>query len=396
MRIMFILTNKMLIYGGLEKVLSVVIDNLIKNSNNIKLICLSSNKESYDKSKWVDPFLKNKDKVDLFLIEENIHFKKALLRSFFGFKYNYVNFIKQSIRDFMPDYIIVVGNPFPISSAKKALKVNNIKAKVVYWDHGLLNYFLLKSKSKKFKSKLMGTIKLFLRKHIVKLHLKDADGFLAISSGIKSKILSFLKNAKVYTVFNPLEPYNGGLILRSKIPTFLYVGRIDDGQKNLSFMFNGLSKVKRDWKLIIVGTGPDEDKLKNLADFLGISQKIEWRGFKKNPYENLNEGVTSLLLTSRFEGLPAVLIEANQRGIPVISSNCETGPSDIVILRVNGYLYPEGDMDAFVKIINDVIDETIGFGTPEEIAKTAERFSEDLVFNNIINALKKIGSDQEK
>jgi len=386
MRIMFILKNETFIYGGGEKVLSVVIDNLIKNSNNIKLICLSSNKESYDKSKWVDPFLKNKDKVDLFLIEENkLHFKKALLRSFFGFKYNYVKFIKQSIRDFMPDYIIVFGNLFLISSAKKALKVNDIKAKVVYWDHGLLPYLLLKSMPK-----------LFLRKHIVKLHLKDADGFLAISSGIKSEILSFLKNAKVYTVFNPLEPYNGGLILRSKIPTFLYVGRMSDGEKNLSFMFNGLSKVKRDWKLIIVGTGPDEGKLKDLAGSLGISQKIEWRGFKKNPYENLDEGVTALLLTSRFEGFGMVLAEANQRGIPVISSNCQTGPSDIVIPGVNGYLYTEGEMNAFVKIVNDVIDGKLCFGTPEEIAKTAERFSEDLVFNNIINALKKIGSDQEE
>ena len=47
-------------------------------------------------------------------------------------------------------------------------------------------------------------------------------------------------------------------------------------------------------------------------------------------------------------------------------------------------------MDAFVKIINDVIDGKLGFGTPEEIAKTAERFSGEAVCNNIINALKDI------
>ncbi|MGC9140601.1 glycosyltransferase, partial [Athalassotoga sp.] len=190
--------------------------------------------------------------------------------------------------------------------------------------------------------------------------------------------------------FNPLEPYNGSLIERSKIPLFLYVGRIDDGQKNLSFMFKGLSMIKKDWKLIIVGTGPDEDKLKSLANDLGISQKIEWRGFKKDPYENLNEGVTALLLTSRFEGFGMVLAEANQRGIPVISSDCQVGPADIVIPGVNGYLYPEGDMDAFVKIVNDVIDGKVGFGTPEEIARTAERFSGEVVCNNIIKALEDI------
>ena len=96
---MFILKSETFIYGGTEKVLSVVIDNLIKNSNNIKLICLSSNKESYDESKWVDPFLNNKDKVDLFLIdkENKLDLAKALLRSFFGFKYNYVCKLYQAI-----------------------------------------------------------------------------------------------------------------------------------------------------------------------------------------------------------------------------------------------------------------------------------------------------------
>ncbi|PMP81584.1 MAG: 1,6-galactosyltransferase, partial [Caldisericum exile] len=117
---------------------------------------------------------------------------------------------------------------------------------------------------------------------------------------------------------------------------------------------------------------------------------IEWRGFKKDPYENLNEGVTALLLTSRFEGFGMVLAEANQRGIPVISSDCQVGPADIVIPGVNGYLYPEGDMDAFVKIVNDVIDGKVGFGTPEEIARTAERFSGEVVCNNIIKALEDI------
>nr|WP_232060150.1 glycosyltransferase [Athalassotoga saccharophila] len=117
---------------------------------------------------------------------------------------------------------------------------------------------------------------------------------------------------------------------------------------------------------------------------------MEWRGFKKDPYENLDEGVTALLLTSRFEGFGMVLAEANQRGIPVISSDCEVGPSDIVIKDINGYLYPEGDMNAFVKIVNDVIDGKLKFETPEKIAETAKRFSGDVVLDNIINALKEL------
>jgi len=298
---------------------------------------------------------------------------------------SYYKALKETFNNInQPDLILALDSAI-LPNAKMALKGTTKNAKVVSWIHSSI----IKRSSNDLKSKLKSSIRKLREPRL----LRSANAHLAISNGIKDQILTFDPSAKVYTVFNPLEPYNDGLILRSKIPTFLYVGRIDNGQKNLSFMFNGLSKVKRDWKLIIVGTGSDEDKLKNLADSLGISQKIEWRGFKKNPYENLNEGVTALLLTSRFEGFPMVLIEANQRGIPVISSDCQTGPSDIVIPGVNGYLYTEGEMDAFVKIINDVIDGKLGFGTPEEIAKTAERFSEERVNENILNVLEEIISN---
>jgi UDP-D-galactose:(glucosyl)LPS alpha-1,6-D-galactosyltransferase len=118
---------------------------------------------------------------------------------------------------------------------------------------------------------------------------------------------------------------------------------------------------------------------------------LQWRGFVKgDPYRILNEGVTALILTSRFEGFGMVLAEANQRGIPVISSDCQSGPSDIIIPGKNGYLFPEGDMKAFVQTSNDVIDGKLSFDTPETIAKTSERFSEGKVCNDILQALDEI------
>ena len=74
----------------------------------------------------------------------------------------------------------------------------------------------------------------------------------------------------------------------------------------------------------------------------------------------------------------------------MISSDCKPGPVDIVIQGVNGYLYPEGNMKAFVKIINDVIDDRLRFGTQEQIVKTAERFSEEKVCKNILEALNEV------
>jgi len=138
----------------------------------------------------------------------------------------------------------------------------------------------------------------------------------------------------------------------------------------------------------------NEEKLKKLAGKRGIADRISWLGFKKDPYSEFQE-ITALLLTSRYEGFGMVLVEANQRGIPVISSDCESGPRDIVIAGVNGYLYREGDMGEFVRIIGDVIDGRLSFDTPENIAKTAERFREDVVVENIYKSLLEIVSAVE-
>uniref|UniRef100_A0A7V3J8Y5 Glycosyltransferase n=1 Tax=candidate division CPR3 bacterium TaxID=2268181 RepID=A0A7V3J8Y5_UNCC3 len=105
----------------------------------------------------------------------------------------------------------------------------------------------------------------------------------------------------------------------------------------------------------------------------------EWLGYQPHPFERIRE-CTALLLTSRFEGSPLVLIEANAQGIPVISSNCQAGPEDIVIEGVNGYLFPEGDLDGFFHLLEKAIDGKLVFASPEEIARTAERFSPEAFY----------------
>ena len=388
MKVLFVVFSDVRIYGGFEKVLFMLFNYLKQNGVDVEFLYLSKKAAIEDKSKWIEPLKIYKDRIHIETFEYTRFVNlKIAIQSLFGFhnKEGYQitkKFLEKNPPNFPANSILITNQPLYIGSLKYAVKKIHKNYKVIGWYHSSL----LK-KSIGFKS-VREKVHNFVRIN----QIKYADAHFAISTGIRDQILKLEPKAKVYTVFNPIEPYSGPLIKRSKTPIFLYVGRLFEKAKNLSFMFNGLSKVKKDWKLIIVGTGPDEVKLKNLSDSRGISQKIEWRGFKKNPYENLDEGVTALLLTSRYEGFPMVLIEANQRGIPVISSNCQTGPSDIVIPGVNGYLYPEGDINAFVKIINDVIDGKLGFGTPEEIAKTAERFSEYKVCSDILNDLKEIES----
>ena len=365
--------------GGVETVLLNFSESLQGTEHKIFFVALVYNDKELKKD-IIDEF-KDKNLIRRkYSNDKKIRFIRSLIGLDYSTSYKVIVEILKSSKD-KPDVILTIGSMLP-PDVKRALRDLNLNVKVVSWVH--IN--LIPYPSKRLKDK----INQFILKWIRKRRLKYADAHLAISNGMKNEIIKLVRNAKVYTVFNPLKKYKGNLVERSTKPIFIYVGRLDDYQKNITFLLKGVSKIDKDFKLIIIGRGGDEEKLKSLANDLGISQRVEWRGFKEDPYENLNEGVTALLLTSRFESFGMVLVEANQRGIPVISSDCQVGPADIVIPGVNGYLYPEGDMDAFVKIVNDVIDGKVGFGTPEEIAKTSERFSGEVVCDNIIKALEDI------
>jgi len=372
--IMILSSHTFDVFGGYEKTLLTIL-NRMKNDYNIKILSAPFNQtllkndvlkefESYKIYRFSD--YKNKLHYRLnFLIHKLLH--KKFFINYRGI-FDYLNSLPEK-----PD-LIIITEPLLINTARRVITNLNLNCKIAYWDHGALNcYFTL------------NRTRFFHKKEIVE-SIKEADFHLAISSAIENLILVLNPYAKIYKVFNPVEQYNGKLIFRPKQPIFLYVGRIEETQKNLIFTLFGLSKIHKNWKLIIVGDGPDSKKIKNLAKKLKIDDKIEWRGFKKDPYENLNEGVTALLLTSRWEGFPLVLVEANIRGIPAIVSNF-SGASDIIINGKNGYIFQQNNMEEFIKIINDVIDGKLTFDTPENISKTADRFSEDKVYNNIIQAI---------
>ena len=188
---------------------------------------------------------------------------------------------------------------------------------------------------------------------------------------------------KLIWSYNPLVNKPKHLVKRSQKNIFIFVGRISDKDKNISFLFKGLSLIHRnDWLLKIYGQGEDENKLKKYAKKLKIHKNIEWKGFYNEPFSDITEA-TALLLTSRWEGFGMVLVEANACGIPVISSDCISGPKDIVIPGRNGVLFKEGKLKDFVFYVKNVMDGSITFDTPENIAQTAERFNEARVLKTI-------------
>ena len=329
--IMILSSHTFDIFGGYEKTLLTIL-NRMKNDYNIKILSAPFNQtllkndvlkefESYKIYRFSD--YKNKLHYRLnFLIHKLLH-KKFFIN--YRRIFDYLNSLPKKLD------LIIITEPLLINTARRVIINLNLNCKIAYWDHGALNCYFTLNRTR------------FFHKKEIADSIKEADFHLAISSAIENLILVLNPYAKIYKVFNPVEQYNGKLIFRPKQPIFLYVGRIEETQKNLTFTLFGLSKVYKNWKLIVVGDGPDSKKIKNLAKKLKIDDKIEWRGFKKNPYENLNEGVTALLLTSRWEGFPLVLVEANIRGIPAIVSNF-SGASDIIINGKNGYIFQQNNI----------------------------------------------------
>lgn len=175
---------------------------------------------------------------------------------------------------------------------------------------------------------------------------KYADKVLGISKGICSQLKDMgMDERKIIYFPNPFDEKEIVISPVGEIKRFIYIGRFQfEGQKNLKELIDSCSLISEDFEVVLIGDGEDFDVIKDYINKKNISEKfIFQREWTDNPWD-LSFKPTALLLTSAFEGLPTVLGEAISRGIPCISSDCETGPKDFIIEGVNGYLYPCGDI----------------------------------------------------
>ena len=107
---------------------------------------------------------------------------------------------------------------------------------------------------------------------------------------------------------------------------------------------------------IILGEGPRREKLEKLAVDLNVEEHIQMPGFAENPYAYMSRSV-ALVMSSHFEALPAVLIEALHVGTQVVSTDCPNGPVEILENGKYGVLVPMNDVgalaDGMVKAIDN-------------------------------------------
>ncbi len=128
-------------------------------------------------------------------------------------------------------------------------------------------------------------------------------------------------------------------------------------------------------RLLMIGKGDLLEELKMKAEGFGIKNRVDFLGFKENPFAYLAR-CDLFVLSSLYEGLPSTLIEAMALGLPVISTRCPTGPEEIIEDERSGLLVPVADSKAIAEAIVRVLqDKDLNMRLRIEGKKRAEDFS---------------------
>jgi glycosyltransferase involved in cell wall biosynthesis len=192
---------------------------------------------------------------------------------------------------------------------------------------------------------------------------RRADLVTAVADGIAAQLVGHLglPPRQVRTVDNPMidealaaraaEPV-AHPFFESGAPVVLACGRLV-ALKDYPTLLRVLATVRqapaghpgRDARLVILGDGPSRAMLEQLAQNLGLTGAVWFAGFDKNPFRYMARAAL-LLHTSRAEGMPGAQIQAMACGLPVVATDCEFGPREVIRPGENGFLAPVGDVAA--------------------------------------------------
>jgi len=263
-----------------------------------------------------------------------------------------VNYLRQE----QPD-VLVAADHYQNEIALMAKLIARVPTRVVVSEHNQL------SKTARNATKLKGK----LAPWFARLLYPYADGIVAVSQGV-AKDLSDTANlpiSNIQTIYNPVitpamlasanEPLDHEWFVSDAPPVILGIGKLEP-QKDFPNLIHAFAKVRQAQhaRLVILGWGPDRPQLEALVKELGLEADVDLLGYVQNPYAYIARS-TVFVLSSAWEGLPTVLIEAMALGKPVVSTDCESGPSEILADGKYGFLTPVGDSGALADGILEVL-----------------------------------------
>jgi len=225
---------------------------------------------------------------------------------------------------------------------------------------------------------------------IMKVLLRRIPNIICQSSGMYSDIVDnyYVPMSKLHLIGNPIDtsvlPTEKPKSIGEDIKYILYVGRLKP-QKSLDFALRAFYLVQKDMPSLhfyIIGSGESAKELSSLAIELGIKDKVIFLGLKDN-VRDFYKNAELTVLSSLYEGFPNVLLESIALGTPVVSFDSPSGPKDIVVNGVNGYLCKYMDENDMAEKIKKSLSKT---WDKNSIVKTINKYSVDNIARKYVNA----------
>lgn len=194
--------------------------------------------------------------------------------------------------------------------------------------------------------------------------------------------------------FSPAE-----VPLLEKDRTVIAAGRLES-QKGFDRLLHSWAEVPQSlkdegWKLKIYGDGSQRGALQDLAAALGIWRSVEFiPGCKDMIREYASASIYAM--TSRYEGLPMVLLEAQAAGLPIVAMECKCGPKDIVSEGIDGFITPDGDTAAFAARLSELMQSrSLREDMGASAVKASERFDSKRIMTMWQHLFKDLASRRE-
>ena len=240
--------------------------------------------------------------------------------------------------------------------------------------------------------------------------LPDAEKIHAVSQGVANSIVNHIPEVqnRVATILNPI-PHNITALSKQSInhkwlsseprnksnafpKIILATGRLIE-QKNFLMLIRAFAEVRSrlDVRLILLGDGPQRRKIYELINSLNIEEHVAMPGWVDNPY-SLMANADLFVMSSSWEGCPNVLLEALACGCPVVSTDCPSGPSEILEQGRWGRLVPVNDQTALAEAIAATLEDDTN---QDALRQRAAQFSPEKMIKKFENLIREVISKNQ-
>ena len=314
--------------GGAERVMLNLAKGLVQAGHYAHIFCLEA-RQDYEVSEGIP--------VSVLYADRNL--KKIARGRYVKPSAGRLKGIVDSIESINGEFNLFLSNLDPTNAVVAQCNFKN----TYYVLHSAMEHEIAREKR-------LGPIKWY--KKLKAKRVMSGKKLIAVSKGVADEVwnLGVVDPISVDCIYNPVDKKNI-LDLSCEVcndlpdePYLLHVGRVVKAKRH-DILFRTLSLIP-DIKMVLLCK--DVEKIRAMAKNYGVEDRVITPGFTLNPYLWMKRA-EAMVLSSDYEGLPTVLIESLVCSVPVISTNCNYGPNEILTGDMASYLSPCGDEKALAK-----------------------------------------------